>query len=106
MKVKADVEYRQTVQQVYKYSRVMVTSLQLWEGNTHFHLILRKLQNIDASMSNAVVAFLVFTALLWNSAQGKTHTHAHACACRSIADFITLEQKGMWVIHLSYITVM
>lgn len=36
-----------------------------------------QLQNTDASMPNAVVALLVFTTLLWNHAQGKTHMHMH-----------------------------
>ncbi|XP_047674817.1 C-C motif chemokine 19a.2 [Tachysurus fulvidraco] len=51
--------------------------------SAHFLLILRKLQNTDANMSNAVVALLVFSALLWNNAQAFSNTAADCCLTTS-----------------------
>ncbi|XP_017307006.1 C-C motif chemokine 19a.2 [Ictalurus punctatus] len=45
--------------------------------------MLRKLKNTDASMSNAVVALLVFTALLWNNAQAFSNNAADCCLSTS-----------------------
>ncbi|XP_053336899.1 C-C motif chemokine 19a.2 [Clarias gariepinus] len=63
----------------------LCTHTHLQEDPAHFPLVLRKLQNSDANMTNAVVALLVFTALLWTNAQAFSNNDPDCCLSTSNA---------------------